>query len=288
MAIKQELIDSIYDGIVESPPWSSFLHQLRLEFGSPVISMWIRSPLLERQKRPLSDMEPEYEGLVEPFIEQYHSETVLLRRPMAHGEVTLLMAAIGEDAYRQSAIFRELYEGFGMGDGLIYHLEEPGGLQAWLAAGRKETSPPFSESEKKYCEALTPHLTRALGLYSRLNKAEVEADVYAEVVEQLTVGILTLDRKGKVLKISRVAKDLLAATTTIDIKSDCLHFSHSADQKSFRVSFEEILDLFDQEAWPGGVDLMTVQQDSGNDLGLLLKCAPYKPWYEGVIPPGSS
>ena len=149
MRVKQQLVDSIYDGIIETPPWQNFLHQFRVDLNAQAIGMWIRSPFLERQKRPIGDFGPEMESLEKPFLEKYHKDAILFRVPLRHGKTQSLYETVSEEEFKKNPVYDEFYGAYGIGDILRYYVQEPGGLQAWVEMSRSVDLPALRRSSAR-------------------------------------------------------------------------------------------------------------------------------------------
>lgn len=278
---EQALVDSIYEGVLENPPWKTFLHLLRQQLQCVASGLWLRSPMLEQPRLSLWDMEPEYEKLLEPFMNTYHKTAPLFRSEIAHGEVKCFSDVISENELKQSEYYHQFLSPNNIGDGLQYLIEEPGGLRLWIELGRSTEKPSFGSEEKEICYALTQHLTRALSIYSKMMRSESEADIYSRLVEQLTVGVIILDRDAQVIKISALAESLIDDIDCIDVSRGKLHFSQKDDQEAYVASVQKALKQYDSSSLPSGAELLRVEPSAGKPIGLLVKCLPSNPWYEG-------
>ena len=279
--VTPELIDSIYKGVLETQPWQTFLHRFRCQLGCQAAGMWLRSPFLEQPKLSMRDIDPDYEKLVRPFLNEYHKSSILFRSGISHGEVKVFADVISKDELERSEYHRKFLEPNDMGDGLQYSIEEPGGLQLWIEIGRSTSCPAFGKAEKDFCYALTPYLTRALSIYSKMKRSESEAEIYAELVEQLTVGIIILDRDARVIKVNRLGKNLLDEMDNVALVNDKLHFLQAVDQNLYITSFEKAVQQYERKSSSPGVELLRIKQTAGRDIGLLIKSAVSSQWYEG-------
>lgn len=278
---EQIMVDSIYEGVLENPPWRTFLHLLRGQLQCVASGLWLRSPMLEELKLSLWDMEPEYEKLLEPFMDTYHKNAFLFRSDIAHGEVKFFSDVISENDLKKSDYYHQFLAPQNIGDGLQFLIEEPEGLRLWIEMGRSAERPPFGDEEKQICYALAPHLRRALSIYSKMMRSESEADIYSQLVEQLTVGVIILDRDAQVIKVSSLAESLIDELDCIKITNDKLRFSKKNDQEAYVASFQKALGQYESSSRPSSTELLRIEPSGGQPIGLLVKCLASNPWYEG-------
>jgi DNA-binding CsgD family transcriptional regulator/PAS domain-containing protein len=279
--VEQTLVDSIYDGVLESPPWKTFLHLFRRQLNCVASGLWLRSPMLEQIKLSLWDADPEYEKILEPFMDRHHKSAVLFRSDIAHGEVKVFSDVISVSDLKKTDYYHQFLVPNNIGDGLQFLIEEPEGLRLWIELGRSAEDSSFGDEEKQFCYALVPHLRRALSIYSRMMRFESEADIYSQLVEQLTVGVIILDRDAQVIKVSSLAESLIDELDCIEVRSEKLRFSKKIDQEAYDASFQKALGRYESSAQSSTAELLRIEPSAGQPIGLLVKCLAPNPWYEG-------
>ncbi|WP_016746541.1 helix-turn-helix transcriptional regulator, partial [Rhizorhabdus wittichii] len=84
--------------------------------------------------------------------------------------------------------------------------------------------PRFEPADRRRLETLVPHLRIALALFERLAAGETEQRIYAGAVAQMAVGVIILDRRGKVLRLNPPASTILAERDGIALRGDALTF----------------------------------------------------------------
>ena len=93
------------------------------------------------------------------------------------------------------------------------------GADAWLEDGgvcslrafRQRSQPAFGPHEQSLCQALVPHLGRALAIRRRLDSAEAERQFHSSVMDRLMVGAILLDGRGQIIRATPMAKALLGS-----------------------------------------------------------------------------
>jgi DNA-binding CsgD family transcriptional regulator/PAS domain-containing protein len=79
---------------------------------------------------------------------------------------------------------------------------------------------PFDENDSRKLKRLIPHVQRALNIRDRLEASEVRASTLSSVVQQLRMGIIILDEKGRILEATGLAEQLLKSEPGIRRASD--------------------------------------------------------------------
>ncbi|CAB3799878.1 hypothetical protein LMG28688_05047 [Paraburkholderia caffeinitolerans] len=74
---------------------------------------------------------------------------------------------------------------------------------------RNHASTQFSEHDKAFCGLLLSHLKRAIELHSRLDSVEVERSIYANAVNRMEIGTITLDESGVIIDANAVGNEIL-------------------------------------------------------------------------------
>ncbi|CAH0991192.1 hypothetical protein SIN8267_01294 [Sinobacterium norvegicum] len=277
----QALVDSIYAGIVEPTPWQPFLQQLRQALNCQVAGMWFRSPFTEQATLSMSDSDEQFTDFIPLFFQKFQQQSLIFKQPVEHGEVTLFSEVLSKQVIKESAFYADYLKPNDIIDGLQLYIEEPNGLQMWIQLGRSSQHRYFDQQDKDYCNQFSTHLCRALTIYSSLKNAEARANINAEVVEQLSVGIITLDRNGHIVDTNDIAKSLLTKADGIEINQAKLRLLDSEQQQVFRRALDSVITEQDSSPLSPSVEVMRIPQRCGMDLGLLIRYAATTPWYQG-------
>src|ERR1700754_1915923 len=182
------LIEAIYDGIVETPGWTTFLGAATRLFGVTAASILIETHSLghpERLRLFSSGVDP----TIREEIDRFASTAIFTGD---HDErIADLTAPFGTPAGAMSFSAR-IAPGIAFAFGL------------WGAAG-------FSGEQRKLLDALAPHLKRALRIFVQYAQAWRERSVYQAVIDRIGVGVALVDPKGMVMATNEVGQEILAA-----------------------------------------------------------------------------
>ena len=132
---------------------------------------------------------------------------------------------------------------------------------------------PFDGQDSIQCAMLLRHIRRAFELAGRLGTTDIERQVYAGVLDKLSVGAIILDDKGAVLQTTALAAAVLSAHDGLTTHRGHLAATSASDDKELQLAIRAALagQLAEGEgmAAPRAV---SVARDSGaRDLGLIVQ-----------------
>lgn len=85
---------------------------------------------------------------------------------------------------------------------------------------RTEAKGPFGDPEIESCWQVLPHLQRALKIHELLSRAQLERDAALGALDHLPIGVVLLDRRGRVLETNSYANDILSMNDGLRIARD--------------------------------------------------------------------
>ncbi|WP_205691936.1 helix-turn-helix transcriptional regulator [Caulobacter soli] len=210
------LIEPLIAGMVEDPPWSTFILRLRRRVGADYASLTFR---------PLRDGAP-HNRVVHlasgrqspPIIAQLYRDSLYKSDPlpyhdMADGRVYALAELLREGDPRHDAYRAQLLSPSGMNVLRIMRVVEASGVGAWLTLSRRKRE--FAPEDDALMAALAPYLRAALASYVALERERMTASVANEAVRRMNFGWLTLDAEGRILDVDAHGQALLADGTVL-------------------------------------------------------------------------
>jgi DNA-binding CsgD family transcriptional regulator len=199
------LIEAIYDGIVETPGWTTFLGAATNLFDVNAASILIETRSLGHPER-LRLFSPGVDPATQDEIDQFSSSTVFTAD---HDE---RITEFGSSAKALSFSAR-IAPGIAFAFGL------------WGGAD-------FSAEQRKLLESLTPHLKRALRIFVQYAQAWRERSVYQTVIDRIGVGVALVDPKGMVMATNEVGQEILAAADGLMVTNGRLTACDAATARS--------------------------------------------------------
>jgi len=257
------LLDSLFAGVLEDPPWFSFLEVLEQCLPCHHTTIVMRKP---RTGDP--------GVLVSPTG---NSEAVALLRErvfryspffeLPEGEVCIFHQMQTAESRVRDAQYIAYLNDFGTTDLLgVNLLDEPSGMTFRLRCARRRGEPRFGARERNLVSALLPRLRIAFATYGRLIEQRNQLYVYGETSERLTVGSLLVDENGVVLMKNTVADRLLAQHDGLKIDEGRLRCTNAADER-------ELITRMRAAAAGSDLTLKIRRERDGDSWNLLLRPA---------------
>jgi len=276
-----ELIGSIYQGPLEDSPWQGFLALLRETMGAANTSLVLRPPSDQSRGVLLTDG-----GSLEGIAS--YNERLFVLDPfvgLQPGEVKSLLDFVSEEELLGSELYRVCMLPAGLFDSLGADMRVGGELEVRLRIARVRGAQAFTGQDRELVRSLIPHLERAILIHSRLNKIESERALYAGAVEQLSVGSIILDEKGRLLNHNEMAGRLLEQKDGLYCVNHKLQLSSRQQTAELHNLISDVLDK-QNAGEPAVVQVLRVGRPSGlQDLGLVIRPVPGAEWSEGRAAP---
>lgn len=222
------LVESIYQGPLESPPWKSFLDALRTRLAALFTTLVLRPASPERPSVIVNVGPARAEG-----VDQYNSRFFELDPfvGLALDQVAAATDIAGERSWIDSAFYREYLRPLDILHVLGANLSPlPGGAGCGLRILRSHAQPPFAEPDKALCRSVLPHLRQAVRLWSHIEHIDMERRLYAGAVERMQVGTVTLDEAGAILSINAEAQAILDQHDGIRLAAGALKADYAEEQ----------------------------------------------------------
>jgi DNA-binding CsgD family transcriptional regulator/PAS domain-containing protein len=288
------LVGLAYEGSLEERPWESFLPRLREAMDAHAVSLVLRPPAAGDKGVILNCRRGADSGSADSLADPNEWEAITYREQffaldpfvnLPPGKVVTQQELVPDEELLESAYYRDYLEPIGVFHILGVDTVEPDGLIARLRIARRQGQAAFTESHKRLCEKLLPHLRRAIQIHARLNRTESERDVYAGAVDQLSVATIILDEQGRVLNTNSMAANILEQRDGIAVQGqEVLLGNRAANER-----LQEILRSAISAQLAGETSMtraLRVSRPSGlPDLGLVIRPIPTREWAEGQSNP---
>ncbi|WP_150291531.1 helix-turn-helix transcriptional regulator [Sphingobium estronivorans] len=199
------LLEALYGGLTENPPWEGFLRALAVAADAPFATLLVATGHsgIASQVTPGGDpsRSAEYEQLfaADPFVDLPEGRAVIFSDFVRHVPPR----------------FREWLHKAGTGQIMGVDLHAPSGASVRLRVTRDMSWPDFGERELALIARLVPHLRIALNLHARLTSTQAERQVFSSAMEGLAVASFILARDGRILRRNAVADRMLVEATAL-------------------------------------------------------------------------
>jgi DNA-binding CsgD family transcriptional regulator len=284
-----EIIERIYEGPLESKPWRSFLHELRLRMDCDVAAMSLRPAnagfiplILWDRRQPLTDSQAEQARIDYARLADVDPLGNALRRP---GDIYTLDEVIDRRELVRTPFYQTVMQPCGVDYQLGMYFAEPGGWQCHVGIMNGPERGDFGPDHKAFFVGLRPHLERALRMHARLKRSELEKQVYGEALERLTIGTIILDGRGEVIEISAAARAILQKHAGISVATGRVMLSSPHDATRLNRLIAQALELRVDPNAEMFVKALRIDSDPAAALGLLIRAVPPPAWYQSEASP---
>ena len=263
-ALSEALLQSMIDGVLETPPWSEFVKLLRQEFDADLANLSFRRPDADRSVY-VSDSSTK---LRERYYQEFRDQDPIDYFGMERGRAYLIedFLAGGRDV----RFIADFLKPSGIHHLMICCTDEPGGYRAWLTVTRGAEGAPFSDSFRSRFQRTAERFSSALGVFSALKRAEFDLELHRRATRALALGTIIIDQNGRVLSIDAEAQWKLSTQTMLHIRAGRLRLAGRSLDKELQSHLAALLQDDGRSR--------TLSMSVGGDLRLeLLLCAAASP-----------
>jgi DNA-binding CsgD family transcriptional regulator len=263
------LLDSLFAGVLEDPPWISFLEELEDQLPCVNTSMVLRKPRTGDPGRVLITPRGNSEGLA-VLQERVFKHSPFLELP--RGKICILHEMLTAETRKLYTEYLAYLRAFGTADLIGVDLvDQHSGMTFRLRCARAEGEPQFGARERNLFKNLLPRLEVATAIYGRLMAQRNQLYIYGETSERVAVGSLMLNENGEVLIKNTVADRLLERRDGLYAQQGILHCVNSDDERALNALLKETLST-PEHARPDR-SLKVRRADSERHWNLLLRPA---------------
>lgn len=210
-----ELVRALYAGVIETPPWESFLQAIRHETSSMSTMIMLSPPgsaaiNLISIVGGRSEVTSAYRGqlfALDPFVN------------LPEGRVITLHEFVGERDLERNDYYNDFMRGtWGVGYVLGFDVRTAAGYTAGLRLCRGVATRDFEAAARRLVEALVPHLRQAILIFDRVHHLQVEEMELSDALDRLGVAGFLLDALGRVTQPNRTAATLFAGKEGIAVR----------------------------------------------------------------------
>ncbi len=209
------------------------------------------------------------EDLAREYFEVYypHDEGPLRRRELPNGLMTHTSELYTETQLKTSVAYNEGWRLMRGQNGLSVSFEQPDGLRIFWGVGDPVDSGGYESAQLRLLERLLPHIHRCVVIRQALAAADALGAGLTGLLDRDRVGVVQLDRAGRVLEANAPALEILRRGDGLIDRDGVLDACLPADRSRLRQLLARALpDLWDKPPSGGS---MTVQRPSRRSrLGL--------------------
>jgi DNA-binding CsgD family transcriptional regulator len=208
------LVASVLDGAFETPPWSSFLTQLRELTGADFATLMLRPP-----GRPYGEALSLFSGegsqqSVDDVWTRYNASLDILSDfGMEEGRIYAFDELYPPKNLAHMAYFKEVIVANGITVCRMIRLMEPSGVSGWLAISRRQDD--FGPDDDALLKVIAPILRGGLRYYVALEHERFISTVTGDAMRGLHFGWMALDAQSNVIECDPEAAKVLTRSNVL-------------------------------------------------------------------------
>jgi len=277
LADYDRIVSALYDASLESRGWPNALEMLRALFQANYVTLILRSP--DEGNLGLMIAVGVEGGDRVTYLPYGHDSTPFVNQPV--DKVFTVDDLMTQAEWRRMPYFQHWCAPKDVFHVMGADISTPDGGKLRFRITRGEAAQNFDAVDRARCEALLPHLRRALHVHNLLDRSESMGALYSDAIGRLSVGTIVLDESGKVLEQNLIARELVAANDGLKLVGGRLEASYPSDNRELQ---QLIRNAFFRHAGspPTLAQAMSVSRPSGQvSLGIVVEPVPSQEWAEG-------
>lgn len=227
-AAASELVRQLYAGVIETPPWRSFLEELRRETASMTTLIMLSPP-----GSPIVNLLSTVGG--QPEVDSAYRDQLFALDPFTNvpeGLVTTLHEFFGAQEVERSDYYNHFMRAsWGVGFVLYADVRTAAGYTACLRLCRGAEAEDFGTEAHRLLEMLVPHLRQAVEIFDRVHHLQVEETELNDALDRLGVASFLLDAKQRVVQPNRTAEALFASGEGLTVRNGRLVLASEEAQR---------------------------------------------------------
>ncbi len=275
------LLGLIYEGPSEAVPWQSFAEALRLKLAARNVIITLNhvdndgSDVYVMASIPGDEVD--WAAVEATYRTEFMEHDPLRPSSMAPGQINVIGPATA--GTRKHSFVQNI----GLSQSLRLCVAEPGGVRCWVDVIRSldHPEPCFTPADIALLRGLLPHLTRAVGLYARLKRQEIEKTIYESMVDHFALGCILLNDQREVLHINRVATSIIGDWPGISVSQNRLQLAERSAQAALNEAISAVIAARSHSGVLPGGELVRLGDCCSKLLGLLVYPAPLLHYYQG-------
>jgi len=271
------IVSALYDASLDSRRWGEALEMFRVLLQANYVTLILRSP--DKSNLGMMIAVGVEGGDKVTYLPYGHSMTPFVNQPV--DKVFTVEDLMTESEWRRMPYYEHWCAPVDVFHVMGADIATPDSGKLRFRITRSEAAPKFDALDRARCEALLPHLRRALHIHNLIDRSESLGTLYSQAIGRLSVGTLVLDENGKVLEQNLIARKLLAANDGLKLVGGRLEAIYPSDNRELQ---QLIRGAFARHSGdPLAVaSAMSVSRPSCQvSLGVVVEPVPSQEWAEG-------
>jgi DNA-binding CsgD family transcriptional regulator len=235
-----DLIASIYDSTTDTSGWEVFAEKLGHALDLRAVNFLLSS----REPGGRLGFVPVGWGVGKAELERYNAEfahkDAYLRayNELASGEIFINSDIIPDDEFVRGPLYKDVHLPLGLRYGFGGMIRNDGFFSSLLFCHRGPEQQPPSDEDVGVLGLLMPHLQRARALAVQFGNLNEGMRLAVDLCDRFRVGVLFLDRRGKVMHANERAHAIFAEDDGLALADKSLRTPESASSKALQSVIE--------------------------------------------------
>lgn len=280
------LMGAIYEGPMESPPWTTALQQLRDVLEASHVTLMLRPPSSESQGVMINTGKVNQQA-TESYETHFFALDPFVRLP--EGEVITAEELIGKQQWLRSPMYQDYLRPLNIRHLMGADIYTKEGIECRLRVTRPNDADTFSNEDKALVRFVLPHLKRSLRLHARLDYLECDRQLFAGAVNRMLLGMISFGQDGSILELNQEAQRILGEKDGITRSGSGIALSSNQENRELQRMLRSALTGGATGTGPAVVEAMSVTRPSGRaKIGIVVRAVPLGKWSESKQRPAAA
>lgn len=262
-----DLIGLIYEGVMESDPWASFLHALRTQLHANSAMLMLGRPDASGLARDIDDADWQVSTIKQLYYSRFVDQNPIRYDEMVPGRVYSMFDFIARERFLRTPYYLDFCRHLGIEMALIACIGEPGDTPCWLNVARREQQGDFRPAEIALIEDLIPHLHRALRMREAVCLSRQQTSAYMGALDSARLCTVLLDGERRIVGLNEEAERLFAQSTAVTIRNGVMTLTDRTDQARFTALWSSFIGGEDDT----GYGVMTAGAEGDNPVNIMVR-----------------
>jgi DNA-binding CsgD family transcriptional regulator/PAS domain-containing protein len=238
--ITLNLIGLIYDAAGDPAKWPTFLDKFADALrGTATAFISYDAQLKKGNIAASARTDPTWQKQYDEHYVKLDLWGIRGRSLLTHESVRLGQELCPNELLAQSEFCNDFLEPMNTFHEICGAVITQGNMISSIASLRSKAAGPFGEAERRLFQNLMPHLQRAVQLHRRIVRLETDALTAADTLDHLYIGLIRLNRDGRVLTMNRAAEKIIGQRDGLIVARDGLHAARTGETRRLRILVAE-------------------------------------------------
>lgn len=278
------LLDELYEGPFEPYPFQSFLRQLRAALALNYVTIIMRPPDVADDGLILSsgdNLAPTNLDLAEQAAA--YTYNICAIDPFNNApldKVIVIDDVIPADQLLSNEYYKLCMLPHGIRHTAAFDLLCDNGQRISVRLCRPTGAPSFSAEERDLMQLLCSHIRRAVSTSTKLVQLDSERQLYAKAISGRDIGIVMLDKTGRIMRSNAAADRLFKEKDGISRVHDEIHLKQGELNERLRALIQDTLAAQQRDETVPVQALAVPRPSRKSDYELVVKTVPVDRYLE--------